>query len=368
MTDEELQSKTVGFLRFPLTVGIVLAHSHYSELTINGVNLMEGGSFPVYAVVSYLFSGILARIAVPLFFILSGFLFFYKMSSFNGPVYWGKIRKRARTLLVPYLFWNWVVIAILFFSQAFLPELMSGNKKLICDYTVADWFWSFWNADRVNPSANNGMEPICYQLWFVRDLMVSVLFSPLIYFLVKKLRHYAVICLGALWLFDDNFFYVAGLNITAFFFFSAGAFFSIHGENFVGKMRSLLSLSAVLYALMTVAELCFREQAWHAYLHRANILAGIVLAVALSAHFIEKGKWKVNPFLSGSSFFVYAFHGMPLALVFKSLFKLIQPHSDGMMLTLYVVSPVIVILSGLFFYYILKKQLPGFTALITGGR
>lgn len=370
MTGEELQSKTIRFLRFPLAVGVVLAHSHYSELTIHGADLMEGGHFPVYTIISYLFSDILARIPVPLFFILSGFLFFYKVPSFNGQVYWEKIKKRARTLLVPYLFWNLVVIALLFLSQTLFPGLMSGNKKLVCDYTLSDWLWSFWNRDMVNPLTHNSgyPRPACYQLWFVRDLMVAVLFSPLIYLLVKRFRHYAVICLGALWLFDDTIFYVTGLSITAFFFFSAGAFFSIHKKNFVEKMKPFLSVSAAFYVLMTVVELYLGEQGWHVYLFQVNILAGIVLAVSLSAHFIEKGKWKVSLFLSGSSFFIYAFHAMPLSFVFKSLFKLLRPHSDGMMLALYVVSPSVVILSGLLLYYILKKQLPAFTSLITGGR
>ena len=58
MTNEDLQSKTISFLRFPLIVGVVLIHSHFSTVVINGVDLIEGGHFPAYTLISYLFSDI----------------------------------------------------------------------------------------------------------------------------------------------------------------------------------------------------------------------------------------------------------------------------------------------------------------------
>lgn len=369
MTNEELQSKTISFLRFPLIVGVVLIHSHFNSVVINGVDLMEGGHFPVYTVISYLFSGIFSGIAVPLFFFISGFLFFYKVGSFTKQTYCQKLKKRARTILLPYILWNLLVVLFFFLSQSFFPGLMSGKNKLICDYEISDWLWAFWNTNMINPptTADEGAFPICYPFWFIRDLMVVMLFSPLVYFLVKKLRHYAVVCLGALWLFGW-WFDVVGFSLTAVFFFSTGAYFSIHGKNFVEIMKPFLAASAVLYILITLIELCFRGEAWCSYLHAMGILIGIVLAVTLSAHFLEKGMWHANALLSDSSFFIYAYHAMPLAFIIKFLFKMIQPHTDGMVLALYVFCPLITILVGLALYYLLKKYLPAVTSVITGGR
>lgn len=369
MTNEELQSKTISFLRFPLIVGVVLIHSHFNEMVINGVDLLKGGNFPVYTNISYLFSSIFSAIAVPLFFFISGFLFFYKTTSFTGQTYCQKLKKRAKTILVPYLFWNLLVILFFFLSQTFLPGLMSGRNRLICDYGVSDWLWAFWNTNMINPptGADLGAYPICYQFWFIRDLMLVMLFSPLVYFLVKKLRQYAVLGLGILWLFGWRF-DVVGFSITALFFFSAGAYFSIHGKNFVEMMKPYLPAAAILYFLIAIVTLCFRGEAWCTYLHRIGILVGIVLAITLSAHFLARGKWHTNTFLSDSSFFIYAYHGMPLAFVLKFFFKLVYPHADGTMLMLYVLCPVITILIGLILYYLLKKYLPTFTSVITGGR
>ncbi len=368
MTNEELQSQTISFLRFPLIVGVVLIHSMLNDVTFNGVNVMEHGNFPVYSVISELFSGIIARIAVPLFFFISGFLFFYKTSGFSKQVYGQKLKKRAKTILVPYVIWNLLVIIFFFLAQTFLTELMSGQNKLIREYSVSDWLWAFWNKNMINPAAGEGY-PICYQFWFIRDLMVVMLFSPLIHFSLKKLRQYMVLCLGICWFFDW-WFDITGFSIAAFFFFSAGAYFSIHKKNFVETMKPLFPAFIVLYALIAITALCFSDPAWCTYVHLLNIgiLVGLVAAIGLTAHFIEKRKWRTNPFLSSSSFFIYAYHAMPLSFIIKFFVKVLQPHSDGTVVALYILCPTITILIGLGIYSVLKKYLPRTTALITGGR
>ncbi len=364
--NEELQSKTISFLRFPLIVGVILIHSMFKSVIFNGVDVMQTGSFPFYTTIAYLFSEILARIAVPLFFFISGFLFFYK-TPFNTHFYVQKLKKRAKTILVPYIFWNLLSIAYYAISQQFIPELMSGRKKLICDYTFADWIWAFWDTEMINP-VFEGRYPICFQLWFIRDLMVVMLLSPLIYFLVKKLKQYVIILLGIRWICNYPVYDIAGFSNTALFFFSAGAYFSIYRKNFVNTMRPLLSASIILYTILTAFILYNRDLNWIFYAKQINILIGIISAITLSAYFLKKEIWKTNSFLSDSSFFIYAYHGMVLAFIIKLSFKLIQPHTDTMLLILYFLCPTIVICGGLLLYYLLKKYLPKTTALITGGR
>lgn len=329
---------------------------------------MKNGNFPIYATVSFLFSKIISPIAVPLFFFISGFLFFYKTNSFTGQIYLQKLKKRVRTLLVPYIFWNLLVLVFLLMLQIFLPELMSGKNKLIADYSISDWFWTFWNTNMINPTmVDSGSYPICYQFWFIRDLMVVVLFSPLIRLLVQKLHQYVILCLGILWIFGLRF-DVSGFSLTAFFFFLAGAYFSIYQKNFVETMKTLFPAIIILYVLIAIVELCFINQTWYRYLHNIGVLVGITTVITLTAHFIAKGSWQTNSFLSSSSFFIYAYHGIALTFVTKLLFKLLKPYSDGMVLALYVLCPTITILIGLFIYNLLKKYLPRTTIFITGGR
>lgn len=76
MKNDELLSKTISYLRFPLTVGIVFIHfSLHEGLEIHGIK--HGLDNPEwFFFIVYFISQVLARIGVPLFFVISGFLFF----------------------------------------------------------------------------------------------------------------------------------------------------------------------------------------------------------------------------------------------------------------------------------------------------
>ena len=55
MTNDELQSKTIAFLRFPLIVGVVLIHCYYKELPIGGVKVPVMDEYPIYKLIADLF-------------------------------------------------------------------------------------------------------------------------------------------------------------------------------------------------------------------------------------------------------------------------------------------------------------------------
>ena len=367
MSAEELQSKVIDFLRFPLIVGVVFIHTDFSDIVMSGVKQISFVNYPIFSRIFFLFSKVIFEACVPLFFFISGFLFFYKTAGFSREIYLQKLKNRIRSLLVPYIFWNLLIILFLMLAQTFLSgSLVSGRNKLITDYSILDWLWSFWDTSHVNPLTKKTL-PINSPFWFIRDLMVVVLFSPLIYILIKKLRAYAVIILGLLWIFNP-FFYLPGLSIVSFFFFTAGAYFSIHKMNFVEVLKPMLRALAPLYILIVAMALYFVGTGWWSYLYCAGVIVGLLFAITVSAYFIERGKWHLNPFLTNGSFFIYAYHRLPLVFVIKILFKWLHPRSDGVLLLLYLACPAIVILLGLLIYSLLRQWLPRFTAVISGGR
>lgn len=360
LSNDDVLSKTITFLRFPLIVAVVFIHTNLTDVIINGTLLVEEGQFPVHDVFRHIVTAELARIAVPLFFFISGFLFFYR-SEFSLAVYGMKLKKRIRTLLVPYLFWNIVVVLLAFLGQTFLSSMTSGRNELISDYSLSDWLNVFWNH-------REGM-PICYQFWFIRDLMVVILFSPAVYYLIRYSKMPGLIVLSVLWIFDI-WFEVPGISITAFFFFSFGAWFSINKRNFTVDFRPLLLPAIVLYVIFLIANtlLWYYKIPGFGFLHNIGIIFGMVAVVALVASGIANKKLGVSPFLAGSSFFVYAYHGMPVALVVKYWVKLLQPASEVTMLTGYLLIPIVIVCVGVGVYAVMRKYLPSFTSLITGGR
>lgn len=336
-------------------------------MVVNGVNLSNSigcYQFTVYQVVANLISEVFASISVPLFFFISGFCFFYK-TNFSFPVYLSKLKKRVRTVLVPYLFWNALVIGFFFLAQTFFASLLSGENKLIVDYSIKDWLEAFWA--RPYPANHPNYRPIAFQFWFIRDLMVVMVFSPVIYILVKYLRVLGVFILGALWLFGF-WFNIPGFSIVAFFAFSAGAYFSVHKKNFATVFKSVLPYFSVIYLIIALADLCTKGDIYNQNIHIIGIIVGCVFSIGLAATCIEKGLWKVSAKLSSSTFFLYAYHGLPLALFAKLAIVKFPPTSNLAIMTLYLGSATVICILGVVLYNLLKKLMPTFMSIITGGR
>ena len=363
---EDLLSKTISFLRFPLMVGVVLIHAKIGGEWLERISTAPSADFPIYATVSYLLSSIIASIAVPLYFFIAGFLFFYR-TAFDSHVYLQKLKKRCKTLLVPYLLWNLIALLLTFALQAFFPDMVVGAKS-VRDYSVTDYLWCFWDFQKVHHGEWSSMTPINDPLWFIRDLMVVILFSPLIHFLLKKLHTFFVLLLGILWL-NGWWYEVPGFSIAALFFFSAGAYFSIHKKDFVAIVKRLPAFPTVslIYVTVSILILCLRGESWILYLKKVSILIGIVLAVGLSARRIERGTWRVNQFLTEGSLFIYLYHGLIVYRLSSRLFLLL-PHTDAMLLLVYFFCPTIIIFFGLFLYRIIKNSSRQITALLMGGR
>lgn len=358
--DDAVLSKTIMFLRLPLIVAVVVIHTSLGDVMINGTLLVHEGQFPIYALLHHIVTNELARIAVPLFYFTSGFLFFYH-SDFSIEIYGQKLKKRARTLLIPYIFWNIVVFLLFLLTQLFFSSMTSGRSKLITDYDWLDWLNLFWDH-------RDGM-PICYQFWFIRDLMVVILFTPILHCIIKYCKILGVFALGGLWLFD-LWFDITGFSITAFFFFSFGAWFSINKHNFTVDFRSMRWTTTFIYLALVVLDtwLWNFKITDYAFIHKIGIIVGIVTIISWIAYGIKKNHLHASAFLAGSSFFVYAYHGMPEALVVKYWVKLLSPISEWMLIVGYFLIPLFIVGIGVGIYALLHKYFPTLTALVTGGR
>ena len=55
---------------------------------------------------------IVCGVAVPTFFCISGFLFFMNFDEWDWRVFGNKVRRRVSTLLLPYILWNFVSVAL----------------------------------------------------------------------------------------------------------------------------------------------------------------------------------------------------------------------------------------------------------------
>ena len=160
-----VQSHTIYFLRFVLIVAVVFSHARLREVG-------EGpeGSYSLFV---YLFTSVFERL--PALVLFSGCLFF--RSGFSARIYGKKTEKPCPQPVGSLCVLDVAVLLFTLFLQWF--QLRIGEQPggtCVWDYTAHDWWMAFWGG------------PIAKQFWFIRNLMVLMLFSPVFYFLARYLR------------------------------------------------------------------------------------------------------------------------------------------------------------------------------------
>lgn len=368
----KIESDTISLLRFPLIVAVVFIHTNLGSVSINGKSLLQSGYYPIYENFTYFLYELILCLAVPTFFAISGYLFFVKSPNLSLMTYLQKLKSRFWTLLVPYIFWNFAVIACYFIAQNFITGFVSGNNKLIADYTISDWLWAFWDTGMMNKNAHydgaRNAFPICYQFWFIRDLIVTVILSPIIYLILRYAKLIGLLFLAGCYIVKIQI-PIAGINSLSIFFFALGAYFAIYNNNFVDILRKHFTKIAFAYLAIAIIQYILKNYDFYLYIHNFFIIIGVALIFASVSYLLEKNKIGMIPsFIADSNFFIYGYHGITIFFIIKCMAKVFHPNSDMAIVLFYIGSPIIVVTIGVILYNIIKKILPKFTSIIIGGR
>lgn len=339
---------------------VVFLHSYNINVSFNSGSISFNSGYNLF-IQNFLSQG-LTRIAVPLFFMISGYLFFLK---FNGTKNEFKIKfkKRIKSLLLPYLLWS--IYGLIFF---YLLQLIPYAKNFFVNNIISNYsFQRILETIFINP--------LPYQLWFIRDLFVMVIFSPIIYWLIRFLRLFPVLLLSVIWfVFFDFSFYI--LSNEALLFFFIGSYFAINKNNFIfnifdNKYYFLFFILwiVILFIKTQLIQMNLELDLIIGFLPKLSILIGIISLWTIY-DIVMKGKTQPNKiilFLTSFSFFIYAFHEPTLILIKKGLFYILGSE-EIIGLMIYFVAPIITIFISIFVAYFLKKYIPKFYYLITGGR
>lgn len=295
--------KIFDSLRFPLAIGVIFIHSFGKPIDISDIYLplkIED----IFSYIRIFFSHVLPHIAVPTFFFISGYLFFVNIETFN------KLKKRIKTLVVPYFLWN--LIPIIFFTIILLTKyIISGFNNIddIKNYFLSlnwriFWDWNIWNLERTNiigmitPSSG----PINLPLWFLRDLIVMIIITPLLYVLLNK-KLIPIILFSILYFLNIPL-YFDGLSNTALFFFSLGSYFSINKLDLIKVISYyklyLIPISFILLIFTTVYD--GRYTFVGNILYPFYILSGMFSMFIISNYFVNIKGYKYAITKSKSSF------------------------------------------------------------------
>ncbi len=373
-------SESINLLRFPLAIFVVFIHGFGAEIDVAQLHASGLSGVAIYNYVRIFCSTVIAHSAVPIFFIISGYLLFLKVEQYNRKTYEDKLRKRWHSLLKPYLAWNilkvlwtlmFIVGGILLYGKPWsgIADYFRDNGYLHLLWDCNVWGErTTWLGVMIHASG-----PVLFPFWYMRDLMMMVLLSPLVWWLVKKLRLFYLVILLAIYAFDIRVSWISITFAQAALFFSIGAYFAIMKQDFtqvLWKGRYVICpLAVVLMCWQTYTGSMMGDEISrmiHPWLVVVQSFALIIVASALCRYrrLYEKCKQ-----LAPASFFVYASHVFILWIV-TSLVNKIVPMSDTwyMQTLCYLVSPLLCTAICVGVYFAMRRFLPRVTSVLMGER
>ncbi|MBR0500105.1 MAG: acyltransferase [Bacteroidales bacterium] len=346
LSRQSIHSRAIDFLRFPMAALVVLLHT---------AALGVGSTHPVYSTLCIVLGRGICRVAVPCFFLISGFLFFSQLEDkWNTDVWIGKIKKRIKTLLIPYLLWN-IIAALAIWGYRWGFARMHGETyPTLLDHIIqARGLWD-----------SSGGLPFDGPLWFIRHLIIFVLAAPLVWLFIKYLRIWGLLALTLV-------FIVIGHIPEGVVFFAAGAWFRIEKKNMLNEFDRLKYIMTALAVLSLVAlTLTFRSQpGLYRIFSSVFVISGTSVFFLLAGKLVEKGVM-LPPLLVHSGFFIFAAHNILILHDFSHwiILHMLPFQGEWMECVDLFLRPSIAIIICLLLYKVMGLITPRALSLLTGGR
>lgn len=340
MKEQRFRNKVTWF-SFLFSMLVIWVHSYNAELYLGEGNALS-------ALAGRLERGLgngVGQIAVPGFFMMSGYLFYRNCT-------WekigGKLKRRIKSVLVPYILWNFLYY-LGYVAASRLPWLGQVVGKGVIPFGLLP------AVDAIIHYTYN------YVFWYLFQLILLILLAPLLYPLLRFLwsRVLLYVCLWGLVILGIRLPY---LNADAAVYYTTGAILAMSGSHLVESEEHPFLPGA---ALAVMAVLFYRTGLSHAWIFcfvlcRLCAVAGLWLLLPAKSLPEAKG-------YMGCNFFLYATHFALVRLINKSVVQLFYG-SMAAALGLYVAMPFLVLAVVYPVGMLLRRYLPSVWILLNGAR
>ena len=403
--NKKVTSELISFVRFPLAISVVMGHCFFRIKGWQYDKLAEQG-FGSNVVMEFILSTRnIFLFVVTLFFLISGYLFFLHLEEWNSNGWLRKMKRRLWTLFIPYVLWN--TLYILYNIGPEIWEcLIQGKPWTVVKAWVDDhggWIGLYWNARSIGAGQvdiwghpAHTTVPILLPFYFIRDLIVVDLFTPLFHFLLRsrdgKVSPYAIVTMALLaFLYcTQTSFIIPGFTAEAFFFFGWGAFLSLNrfelSDVFYARRWSFAIVTLILYIAMICNGFIYSRTG--RIIYPFYIVFEVITIINLLAWFVKRSY--SNSLLSklkdgtirwqDATFFIFAFHFFILKDVFRLLNRIggaltgfydvrsmeMANRFPYVVIMNYFLRIVIIVAICMFVYVILHKFLPRVCSILCG--
>ena len=330
-------SAKLHHLKFLMALFVVIIHTN----NVSYYGATQGDW--LYYIVTF-FSVNLCRVAVPMFFFISGILFFKSVNCVKDVL--PNIKKRVRTIVIPYFWWNifGTAMFLVIFQLPGIRSVINSTDRLSIDNVLRGVFLYKY-------SGRN---------WYLVHLMAFVLLSPLFAIMLKR-KISAVITLCALLTLNFSGFAYGEIRFFHLFYYYCGAFLVTWYPNILFGVRyKRITCFLALVPLLGVNCATLFISYWF-----LDKLAVLIMMLCLWVFVDLFSGFRVREF-EKQAFFIYCIHGIPLETIEKLIGMLGKSHIMG--LVDYIAAPTVCVLSIYILYRLLVRFVPRFYSFINGGR
>lgn len=335
---------TINLLRFPMVVLVVFIHTC-------GCFSSDDYSYISYYLIRAIFSNLM-EVAVPVFFVISGFLFYRRLENWKWEGYICKLRRRIHSLLIPYLIWNTCYILFALLGTIFAVLIKGISFSVLTDWYHSEGFYAlYWGG------------PYLFPFWYIRDLMVLVVISPVIYGCVKYASLFFIVVLGVVCFFLNTL-------PSSTFFFSLGAYSCLAERYRFLSYKWFRLLIIICYILLLLIRVSSSMKVIES-IEMVDILVvpvGVVAIFCIGYKLLEIRWIRPNKLLSESSFFIFAFHAFLITDCSRLIGNLVGADSQIKLIIDFFFLPFIIVFFCILIYLVLRKVFPSTMLILTGGR
>lgn len=338
---EEIVRAKFSIILFICSILVIFIHTY--NLEVYGINENSSGfSQVVFQVESYWAK--VTRIAVPMFFMISGILFFRTFEIISLFTKW---KKRFFTIIVPYIIWCtlYYIYFVLCTNIPVISSLLNSGTKV--ELSIKQWFSWLW----INEY---------YTLWFLQNLIVFIILTPIIWLLLNN--HYKKIPSGLIFLilflvikkyFGIDWPYLSGIEM-----YLVGSYIGLNCKDMILRKNRGISVISLVYIVATLI-LSFRS--WNFFTEILFYFAIWYVLDLINISLIEIPWWMTI------TFFTYVAHDVLLEAIEK-VFLIVFGTSSYFAIIDYIIMPIAVEMILIIIAYFMRKKLPIVWRLITGGR
>ncbi len=129
---EQNISRILTILSLIAMLLVMFIHSYNMQLHVGGITI-SNSNYTFSNLIENLISDGIARIAVPLFFLISGLLFFKEGDLFSVNLFINKIQRRIKSVAVPFLIWSMLGLMIYILLQTLPASKPFFNSEPILE-------------------------------------------------------------------------------------------------------------------------------------------------------------------------------------------------------------------------------------------